>query len=316
MMEDDGYPYRIAFEKPDLNQLRREGAMVDLHFHSRHSDGINKVAAIARRAEKLGIGLAITDHNAIGGALELDAYDHILSIPGIEVTSREGTHVLIYFYDTRSLRHFYLGDVAPNMGHEIMSSISLSLAEIIERARAFDTVIIFPHPFCGGYMGVCNHHFPGERLQQLLQMADGVEVINAENLNRWNMRSALLGFNLGKIVTGGSDGHTLGQMGKVVTCARCGWNRRDFLDALRHGRNRVVGKEAPMLRKVTSNSVKLRSSIKNYPNIVEKNLRYSYAVINTKSRTFRDRVKRGIIDARLRRRGAEAPVPDWPEWRE
>ena len=36
-------------------------------------------------------------------------------------------------------------------------------------------------------------------------MVDGVEVINSENLNRWNMKSTVLGFNLSKIITGGSD---------------------------------------------------------------------------------------------------------------
>jgi predicted metal-dependent phosphoesterase TrpH len=75
-----------------------------MHFHSHHSDGLNRIATIADRARELNIGIAITDHNAIQGAVEIDNYKDILSIPGIEVTSAEGTHILIYFYDIEASR--------------------------------------------------------------------------------------------------------------------------------------------------------------------------------------------------------------------
>ena len=134
-------------------------------------------------------------------------------------------------------------------------------------------------------------------------MVDGVEVINSENLNKWNLRSALLGFNLNKGITGGSDGHRLSQMGRVVTTADCAWRRRPFLDAIKRGQTRVIGKELDLLRKMTSNSVKLRSSLRHYPDLVEKNLRY----LNTTSRILRDNVKRNFnerIKERRRQNGA------------
>jgi hypothetical protein len=53
-----------------------------------------------------------------------------------------------------------------------------------------------------------------------------------------------------------------------------------------------VGKEIDLIRKVTSNGVKLRNNIKNYPDLVEKNLKYGYTVINTKSREIKENVKR------------------------
>ena len=81
-------------------------------------------------------------------------------------------------------------------------------------------------------------------------------------------------------------------MGRVVTYARCRQNSRAFLDAIRKKKTSVVGKEIDPIRKVTSNGVKLRNNIKNYPDLVEKNLKYGYAVINTKSREFKENVKR------------------------
>jgi predicted metal-dependent phosphoesterase TrpH len=293
---------RVVFDRPDLNALRREHVVVDMHFHSQLSDGHDSVEDIARRAVELGIGVAVTDHNSIHGAVELDRHKAVFSIPGIELTAYEGTHVLIYFYDVKSLLRFYSRDVQPFLGAEIMSSLSLALEEILLRARRFETLIIFPHPYSGSYTGIHNPFFTPQRLQHILELADGVEVINSENLNKWNLRSALLGFNLNKGIVGGSDGHRLIQMGRVVTVAGCTWRRRAFLDAVKQGRTRVIGKEIDLIRKVRSNGGKLRSSMRHYPDLVEKNLRY----LNTTSRQIKDTVKRSLnerIAERRRRNG-------------
>jgi len=285
---------RILFEQPNLDRLLADHAVVDLHFHTRHSDGLCSVAALAERSERLGIGVAVTDHNTIGGALELDGYRHILSIPGIEVTSREGTHVLVYFYDIDALKEFYTRSVRPYMGVDVMSSTHLEMEEIVARARRHDCVIIFPHPFCAAYTGICNNYFSPERRRRLFEMADGVEVINSENLNKWNLKCAVLGFNLDKAITGGSDGHSLSRLGQVVTYAPCKPRRRAFLDAVKRKHVKVIGTETDILRKVKSNSIKLRSNLRHYPDLVEKNLLYSYSVLNSKSKQLKDNVKRRI----------------------
>jgi predicted metal-dependent phosphoesterase TrpH len=288
---------KIVFEKPDLEKLTQKNTVVDMHFHSVYSDGRNHVDEIVEYAEYLGIGVAITDHNAIQGAVEIDTYDNVLSIPGIEVTSFEGTHLLVYFYDIENLCRFYDQDVAPYMGREVMSSIDLPMEDIIGRAKKLDAVTIFPHPYCGIYTGITNHHFDKKRLDKLFEKVDGVEVINSENLNKWNLKSALLGFNLNKAIMGGSDGHSLYQLGRVVTFARCANDRRTFLAAVKNGQNRVVGKEIDILHKVQSNSIKLRSNLKNYPDIMEKNFNYGRKVIHLKSKTLRDRVKTRFSDS-------------------
>jgi predicted metal-dependent phosphoesterase TrpH len=288
------YSHRIQFEKPNLSDLTAHYTVVDLHFHSHHSDGYNTVDSIAKKAYDLGIGIAITDHNEIKGAVDIDGYPDVFSIPGIEITSKEGTHILVYFYEIDSLKIFYNDHVIPYMGNEVMSSTSLEVQEIIRRARKFKTVVIFPHPYCGTYTGIQNPYFPQEQLEGIFSIIDGIEVINSENMNKCNLRSALLGFNLGKGITGGSDGHRLSQMGTVVTYVSCNRSRKAFLDAIKNMRTKVIGKEIDIIRKVTSNGVKLRTNIKNYPDLVEKNLKYSYKVINAKSKTIKENVKRSF----------------------
>lgn len=285
---------RIQFKKPNLPELIRQYTVVDLHFHTHYSDGNNSIEEIAKRSRELGIGVAITDHNEIKGAVEIDSYKDILSIPGIEITSKEGTHVLVYFYDVKSLKQFYKNDLKPFLGDTVMSSTSLEMEEIIKRAGAFKTLTVFPHPYSPVFTGIYNSYFPEERLNQLFKMIDGVEAINSGNLKKWNLKCALLGFNLNKAITGGSDGHTLVYLGKVVCYAQCKNTRKAFLDAVKKKQNKVIGKEINMLRKVTSNGRKIRTSLKNYPDIVEKNLKYGYTVINLKSKRLKDNVKRRI----------------------
>jgi predicted metal-dependent phosphoesterase TrpH len=293
---------RILFEKPDIDTLIKNYTVVDLHFHSKHSDGRNSIEEIVNYAETLGIGVAITDHNDISGAVEIDAYPHILSIPGIEITSREGTHLLNYFYKIDDLKSFYEQEVLSHRGKDVMSSTDLSLEEIIQKAKRYHGLCIFPHPFCGMYTGIASHQLERHHLSRLYDLVDGVEVINSENLNKWNLKSALLGFNLDKAISGGSDGHSLYQLGKVVSYAACNPTRKAFLDAIKNKQNKVVGKEIDLLRKFQSNGIKLKTNFKNYPDFVEKNITYSRKVINLRSKSLKDRV-RNHINGRIRRYG-------------
>lgn len=292
---------RIQFEAPHLDALTRRYTVVDLHFHSHYSDGADAVDVIAQQARQLGIGVGITDHNAIDGAVELDSYEDVFSIPGIEVTSREGTHVLAYFYRIDDLKAFYAADVKPNMGQTVMSSIDLDVESIIRRARKYNSVVIFPHPYSAAFTGICNHSFSETQLDRLLGMADGVEVINSENLKRWNLKSALLGFNLARAITGGSDGHSVQQMGSAVTYSTCGRSRKAFLDAVSRGEAKVVGIESKLLEKIHSNGAKLKVSINNYPDMVEKNIRFGKSVIRFRTRKAAENIWRRVNDKHMKK---------------
>jgi hypothetical protein len=124
---------------------------------------------------------------------------------------------------------------------------------------------------------------------------DGVEVINAGNLNKWNLQCAVLGFNLNKAVTGGSDAHSLNHLGRAVTYMPGDVDRATFLDAVKESRVRVVGKELNIFRKMTSHGSKIRSSIRNYPDLMEKNIRYGATYFNSKSQKLRKNMRRSII---------------------
>jgi predicted metal-dependent phosphoesterase TrpH len=293
--------YRVEFEKPDLKTLQETNTVVDMHFHTSYSDGSNTLSQVAARVRQLGIGIAITDHNEIRGAVEIDGYRDIFSIPGIEITAKEGSHILVYFYDIKSLKRFYHKEIEPFKGPDVMSSVNLTCEKIIKRAAAYKSLSIFAHPYSAVYTGVHNPTISKERQHTLFSLIGGVEVINAGNIGKWNLRCALLGFNLDKAITGGSDGHSLNHLGRAVSYAPCKPTRRAFLDAIKKKRNKVIGKEIDFIRKVTVNGRKLKTNLRNYPDLVEKNIRYSYTVINSKSKSFKDRFRR-TFNQRLKNR--------------
>ncbi len=281
---------RIIFEKPPLSILNNSYTVVDLHVHSRFSDGFNSISAIAEKARRLGIGIAVTDHNTIEGAVEISRHKDIFSIPGIEITAKEGAHVLAYFYTLQDLIKFYETEISPWLGKSLMASCALSMEAVVSSVRKHGGVVVFPHPYGAAFTSVCNPIFSKSRQEALLGMADGIEVINGGNVHRWNMKAAELGVNLGSGLTAGSDGHNLFQMGSAVTCAACRKSRKDFLNAIKQKETWTIGKEVGLLLKVTSNGMKFRTNLNNTSDLFGKNMRYSYALIHYGSTSMRNHV--------------------------
>ena len=90
----------VFFKRPPLKKLTKEGFFgVDFHFHTRYSlDGISRIRAAVKKAEKKGFGFAITDHNTIKGVIaSYKQREHNLIIHGIAVTRRNGNNILMYF---------------------------------------------------------------------------------------------------------------------------------------------------------------------------------------------------------------------------
>ncbi len=85
----------------------------DLHIHSCLSpcaDDDMTPANIAAMARLKGLGMiALTDHNVGGNLIAMDraARDNgLIFVPGVEATSREEVHVLVYFSGLNAALHF------------------------------------------------------------------------------------------------------------------------------------------------------------------------------------------------------------------
>jgi predicted metal-dependent phosphoesterase TrpH len=104
----------------------------DLHIHSMHSpDATTTVRAVLKQAADVGLDVvAITDHDAITGALEareLASQFGVEVVPGAEVTTSEGHIVALYI------------DKLPPAG--------MSLDETLLWIGHYGGIAIAPHPF-------------------------------------------------------------------------------------------------------------------------------------------------------------------------
>ncbi len=166
---------------------------VDLHTHTIYSkDCLTKTMLLLERAQEIGLHkVAVTEHNRLDGALAAKALAPDLVIVGEEIKTTHG-EVIAY----------YVQEEVPR---------GLSPAETVRRLRDQGAVISIPHP-------LDSLRSSAMRLQTVLTIIDDVdalEVLNARCVRPIdNVAAATLAAEWGKLVTAGSDAHTLQELGQ------------------------------------------------------------------------------------------------------
>jgi predicted metal-dependent phosphoesterase TrpH len=297
MPHSDEGSEKVRFEIPDLAQLRKEGlSAVDMHFHTNHSDGLATVHQVLAKAKRTGFGLAIMDHNVISGSLQAfrDRGD-LLIVPGMEVSAFDGPHILTYFYSPGDLEDFFRRHIEPSQQGSPWLAIKLRTQEIIDRAESYSCVTIAAHPY--GYLlfnkglqkSIEGKYLPPE----IMKRFDGLEVICGSMTHSLNVKATKLAEERNLSFTGGTDGHVLSDMGRVVTCAPED-ALESFLDAVVSRRNVVIGYEKGRLKKTASGIV-----------IITKHSRYFLPSMAIHYRQNAPRVKHYIRRLRDKRRKDE-----------
>lgn len=241
-----------------LDLASKEGVGVDLHFHTRYSDGNATVERAVERARRLGIGLAITDHNEVRGSLEAAriAEGKVFILPAIEVNCAEGCDLLVYFATHKDLVRFYEAEVAPYRGLNPAGKISRGLVQVAEGAIAHGGTVSAAHPL--GVLGRKNlHKFTDKHGTEVLEMVHAMESNNGATAKKTNERALGWARKLGKASTGGSDAHTLYETGQVVTWSQA-TTPGTFLEALRANETAVRGKKLGPIGRVGPASMVVR----------------------------------------------------------
>ncbi len=266
---------RIMMAKPDFPALRKKGlAAVDMHFHTRFSDTYTRIENVLSECRRLGTGVAITDHNAVRGAIR--AYrkrGDVMVVPGIEVSTREGPHILAYFYDPDDLEEFYEDYVEDNLNGNPFMATRLRLSEMLDALDRFDCITSAAHPFCPGYMGINKMIKRRQLKDETFQRIGAVEVITGINTKAMTRKSVRLAALSDKPITAGSDGHSLHELGRAVTFSKAD-SLKKFLNNITSNKNSVVGSEIPMASRMPS-----------YLKILSKHIRYGFPTISSKYRS-------------------------------
>lgn len=191
--------------------------LADLHIHTTHSfDGTANVTAVLRRAasqRELNV-IAITDHDAIDGALEAQELAPLYGIevvPGVEISTREG-HLLGLFI-------------------EQMVPAGLPLMETIERVGDLGGLCVAPHPF-------------GRRGNSLSALAVTLAV---EHPRACDILVGIEVFNGG--VFSGDSNRIAGRFASHMDVARLGSSDAHVLSAIGSGVTRFQGSTSADLRR-------------------------------------------------------------------
>ncbi|WP_052358969.1 PHP domain-containing protein [Methanomicrobium mobile] len=251
-------PYgTILFEHPDIGSLRNEGyTLFDMHLHTNHSDGLTKVPHLIEYLKDRGINSAITDHNVIGGVIEAEKCLHgsyhdgagPMIIPAVELETREGPHLLLYFYTADDLCEYNSRLCTEMMKLSPTLRKHLRVIDTLILAEDFDCLRVAAHPF--GYYGinrgVLKCLLNGTLDNGVLDHLDGIEAICGGMVKGLNLKS--IGYARehalsGRIsFTGGSDAHLLCDVGSVL-CGTYGTQSvEEHLNAVKRHENIVIGR--------------------------------------------------------------------------
>ena len=240
---------KVTFGKPKFNNLNRDYTYVDMHHHSQYSDTYTRVRNIIKCAKKHNIGVSITDHNEIRGSMIADNDKDLFSIPGIEVSSKEGPHVLVYFYDAKELEEYFHKHILNFRGPNPYMRTKVGVADIVDSANLYSTVTTIAHPFSASHLNITRLDDHKEGLTYLSKHADAFEVICGQNIRRWNKMAMNFVHKSGKCYTAGSDGHILNALGTVLTYSKAD-TREEFLDNIKKRKNYIMGKEMMILQRL------------------------------------------------------------------
>lgn len=243
----------VSQTKPDIELLKKKDYMiVDMHVHTRFSDSYSRVKKIIAKAKRLQIGVAITDHNEIKGVLR--AYEikgDVTVIPGIEIGTAEGPHILIYFAEIDALTDFYKRFVKSEKNEDPYTNTNIKINDLVHLSRRYDCLVSVAHPFSMAYTHVPRSIINGVTDPSFLDYVDAVEVLNGAISKPRNAKAIDFAMRLNMNYTGGSDSHSLFELGKIVTYAKAD-SIQEFFQCIRKKENYVVGTPVARVKRFPS----------------------------------------------------------------
>ncbi len=209
---------------------------LDLHVHTCYSlDATITPEEVLAYVKKRGLdGVAITDHDAIEGALKLVKRSGLIIIPGVEVSTLRG-HVL-----------------GLNVTRPIPSG--LGLHETIQLIHNAGGIAAAAHPST----------FPKRLKGGEASNFDAIEVINASAFpfipSTYLSRKLALRLNLSQI--GGSDAHYAPEIGFAYTLVDADPEVDEVIQAIKNGAAVPLGKPIPLGLRIKRGSWILKRKIR------------------------------------------------------
>lgn len=262
---------KTIFKKPDIVAIAEAGLMcADMHFHTHYSDSYTQPKDVIALAEKRNVGVAITDHNQIGGVLDAIEMDSdVLIIPGMEVSTSDGPHILTYFYDWKDLKTFWDDHIKDRIRWCQWIALSdMPTSKLLDLLENENCVVSAAHPM--GYLGsnkgfeVCvrKNYIPSKEAQRL----HAFETLSGGISRKANKAACYSAREYGLGITGGTDGHLLSELGNVVTVSDS-TDLDGFLNNIEKKRNSVIGREKNFPTKAVMGLASLTEFCRHTPSV-------------------------------------------------
>lgn len=271
---------RVVHDVTGWREAAGCGALyADMHFHTNCSDSYTDARSLMRLARRRRTGLAVTDHNLIGtlGRIDLDDPE-VMVIPGIEVSTSDGPHILVYFYEMDELEEFWEKEIRPRLPPcpwlALRDCTVEGLLDMLE-GRSCVTSAAHPMGYLGSDKGLEACIAKGRIPSGLARRLDAYEVLCSGMTRAGNLAARQAADRHGLSYTGGTDGHLLSELGNVVTVCDA-TDRHGFLDAVSGGRSVVIGREKTVPEKIQTGSASFSKFVMRAPSSV-----YTKATRNT-----------------------------------
>ena len=248
---------RVSFSAPLLKNLNEEGFLcADMHFHTKYSDTFTRPRTVVKLAAKKGIGVAITDHNHIQGCIDAHKENKKFGIDiinGMEVSTKQGPHILAYFYNVDDMKEFYNKYVKDFKNKNPYMALKTPTEKIVEGIKKNNGIVSVAHPRSISMWDLQRKVNSGAIDKSVLDSIDCAEVICGLIIRKMNVRAIKWAHDRKLGITGGSDGHTITRLGSVVTFAKADC-ADSLLDCVIKKKNFVIGSETKILPRAYSYS--------------------------------------------------------------
>jgi predicted metal-dependent phosphoesterase TrpH len=206
------------------------GTVIDLHVHSSPASPCSSITVedLIAEARRIGLGgICLTDHNHCREARDLEDLRQrhgYLILGGNEITTDQGD-ILVF-----------------GLEEDIRGVVRLE--ELRKKVLHAEGFMVAAHPFRGfltfgiGYLGLTPEK---ARRRPLFQAVDALEVLNSRVSEKENHFAVQVAEGLHLAVTGGSDAHREGEVGRFATrFAGPVRNEREMIAALKSGQTKPV----------------------------------------------------------------------------
>jgi predicted metal-dependent phosphoesterase TrpH len=220
----------------DNSSLENDELLFDTHVHTRFSDGRASVEQIVRHCLDRRVGVSVTDHNEIRGAVALWEREAAANIPGIEVGSEEGFDLLVFFPEPTVLEEFYVDAVEPHRRSQFMVRSWVQAAHCVRAAQEMGGYVSLAHPFAFGRKSLeyQQRQRGAQFVDEILGGVDAIELYNGGIPRQANAKAEAYAATCEKRLTVGSDSHRLGTIGScgMYFDTSAGWSSEILFRAL------------------------------------------------------------------------------------